>query len=553
MKLLQLASSDIRFKTLNFEPGLNIIVGQKILKDDKKETSNGIGKSLALICIDFMLGKNSKSKEIKKLKEILKKEDITLSLALEHNREVYSIDRTHNEIFINKKKLEKESDYLTFLNSLIDSKYSFRNIFGRFFRTNKDSYIEPTSQITTKEKAYQNNLINAYLLGLDLFFLEKKKELKIKSDRLNLLIKELKELQKNIDKEKEFDLLERLKDISESLDTFEIAKDFNDLKNEADILTNKIQKLRNDIAYNNRLIRNKQKIIETNYQTDIDLKKLENMYAEASFFLGKDVLNHIESVQEFHDTLFKNRKDRAIKDISLLEDNIANVEENLFTLDSRRSEILQYLENRGALEEYHSLNREKDNIKEDLEQIQRDEKSLNKYKKEQADIKLDIDQFKRKLIDLESELKEKIQFLGRAFREISEEFYNDKPGFLHIEIVDKFNTEKLYKIKPKVDGDNSSDGIIEMKIFIYDMLLYKLNPRLIGFVGHDNRLFDMVDERQIAKAFEYVDSNLSQYICSISDTKFNEAKQYTELNLDSFVRETLNETKTLFGFDFEKK
>jgi len=552
MRLLQLASSDNRFQTLNFTSGLNIIVGQKILIDDKKKTSNGIGKSLALICIDFMLGKNSTSKEVKKLKEVLKKENITFSLTFEHDSKVYNVERNHKEIFVDGKKLQKESEYILFLDSLVESEYSFRNIFGRFFRTNKDSYIEATSQVTTKENAYQNNLINASLLGLDITFLEKKKELKVKSDRLKLLIKELKELQKNIDKEKEFELLERLKEISEHLDSFEIAQDFNDLKNEADVLTTQIQKLRNDIAYNNRLIRNKQMIIDTNHQTDIDVNKLKNMYAEASFFLGEEVLNHIESVQEFHNTLFKNRKDRATKDILLLETKIENLKKGLFDLDKRRSDIFKYLEKKGALEEYHALNREKDSIKETLEQIQRDEKSLNRYKKEQADIKLEIDQFKRKLIDLESDLKDKIQFLGQSFREISEEFYNDKPGFLHIEIVEKFNTEKLYKIEPKIDNENSSDGINEMKIFIYDMLLYKLNPTLIGLVGHDNRLFDMVDERQIGYAFDYVHKNLSQYICSVSDTKFKEAKQYSELNLDSFVRATLNETQKLFGFDFEK-
>lgn len=552
MKLIQLTSSDIRFQTLNFESGLNIIVGEKVLTNDKKKTSNGIGKSLALICIDFMLGKNSTSKEVKKLKEVLKKENITLSLAFEHKQKNYNIDRTYNEIFIDGEKLQKEREYLSFLDSLVESEHSFRNLFGRFFRTNKESYIEATSQVTTKEKAYQNNLINASLLGLNLTFLENKKELKIKNDRLKLLIKELRELQKNIDKEKEFELIERLGEISEHLDSFEIAQDFNDLKNEADTLTIQIQKIRNDIAYNNRLIRNKEMIIDTNHQTDIDLNKLKNMYAEASFFLGDEVLNHIESVQEFHNTLFKNRKDRAKKDISLLEANTGSIETGLFDLDKRRSDIFKYLEKRGALEEYHSLNREKDNIKENLEQIQRDEKSLNKYKKEQADIKLEIDQFKRNLIDLESDLKDKIQFLGKSFREISEEFYNDKPGFLHIEIIEKFNTEKLYRIEPKIDNENSSDGINEMKIFIYDMLLYKLNPKLIGLVGHDNRLFDMVDERQIGYAFDYVHKNLSQYICSVSDTKFKEAKQYSELNLDNFVRVTLNETQKLFGFDFEK-
>jgi len=552
MKLLQLTSSDNRFHTLNFTSGLNIIVGEKLLITDKKQTSNGIGKSLALICIDFMLGKNTASKEIKNLKEVLEKENIRLSLTFEHKNKSYSIDRTHNEIFMNGDKFKKESEYLLFLDTLVDSEHSFRNILGRFFRTNKESYINATSQVTTREKSYQNNFINASLLGLDLSFLKKKKNLKEKSDRLKVLIKELKELQKSLDKEKEFELLERLKELSQNLNNFEIAKNFNDLKDEADTLTSQIQQMRNDIAYNNRLIRNKKDTIATNNQIDIDINKLENMYAEASFFLGEEVLNHIEAVQDFHNTLFKNRKNRATKDINILETTIKSIKIELFDLDKRRSKVLKYLENKGALEEYHALNREKDFIKENLEQIQRDEKSLMKYKKDEAKIKLEIDQFKLELIDLESELKEKIQFLGQSFREISEEFYKDKPGFLHIEILEKFNTERLYKIEPKIDNKNTSDGINEMKIFIYDMLIYKLNPNLIGLVGHDNRLFDMVDERQIGYAFDYANHNISQYICSISDTKFKESKQYSELNLDDFVIKTLNETKKLFGFDFEK-
>ena len=83
MKLIQLSSSDVRFKPINFEDGLNIIVGQKILKNDKKKTSNGIGKSLSLICIDYLLGKGTQSKEIKKLKALLEKEQIILSLILD--------------------------------------------------------------------------------------------------------------------------------------------------------------------------------------------------------------------------------------------------------------------------------------------------------------------------------------------------------------------------------------------------------------------------------------------------------------------------------------
>ena len=548
---MQLSSSDSRFQTLNFKSGLNIIVGQKAFKEDKKQTSNGIGKSLALICIDFMLGKGSSSKEIKKLKKVLKEKNIILTLAFEHNGIHYEVSRSDSKIWLFDALYEKDSDYIEFLDSLLNVEYSFRNLFGRFFRTNTESYIEAINQITTKEDGYNNNLINAYLLGLDLEFLEKKKLLKVEDKRLKLLLRELKALQKNVDKEKEYELSEKLKNIELNLSKFTIEKDFKNLKQEADTLTSRLQKLRNNIAYNKREIRNKKNIISVNHQMDIDVNKLKEMYSEAKFFLDEDILNHIEAVKEFHETLFKNRKNRAIKDIEKLEKSIEIIEIESMELDKRRSEIFKYLENKGALEEYHSLQKEKDTIKDALNDMQSNEKSINKFKKDQADIKLKIDKFKRELIDFEEIMKERIAFLGKSFREISEEFYDDKPGFLNIEILEKFNTEKLYKIEPEIKGDGS-DGIKEMKIFIYDMLIYKLNSQLIGLVGHDNRLFDMVDERQISKAFEYTNSNLSQYICSISDTKFDEVKLHSEVDFDKFVIKNLNEKKKLFGFDFDR-
>ena len=375
--------------------------------------------------------------------------------------------------------------------------------------------------------------------------------LKEKSDRLKVLIKELNELQKSIDKEKEIEFEEKLAKIEKDLATFEIAEDFNQLKDEADILTSEIQQIRNKIAYFNREVRNKNFIISSNNQLDIDVNKIASMYEEAKFFLGEDTLAHINAVKDFHETLFNNRKKKALLDIERYEKDIKILNDNEKLKDKRRSEIFKYLENKGALEEYHSLNIEKDRLKTYLEEIQRNQKSLKSFKKEQADIKIEIDHFKRELIELEDKIKDRIEFLKKAFREISEEHYEDKPGLLDIEINDDFKTDRLYNIEPIIKGD-SSDGINEMKIFVYDMLIYKLNPDLIGLIGHDNRLFDMVDERQIAKAFTYANNNLKQYICSISDTKFEEAQKHCEIDLNKFVRRNLNEKDKLFGFDFEE-
>ena len=550
MKIKLLTSSDPRFQTLEFHDGLNIIVGEKVFKEDKKKTSNGIGKSLSLICIDYMLGKGTQSKEVSKLKKILEEHKIKLTLLFEHNDKQYTVERTYNKIWLNDYEYKKESEYLDFLNSLVDVEFSFRDVFSRFFRTNKESYQSAIYQVTTSEKAYNNNRINAFLLGLDLEYLNKKKELKEKSDRLKSLIKDLSELQKEVDKEREFELLERLKKIEKDLESFEIAEDFNDLKQEADLLTEKIRDLRNKIAYFKREVRHKERIIKVNKQVDIDIELLKDIYAETKFFLPDETLAHIEAVKEFHNTLFSNRIKRATKDIKKLEKDISLLEKEVEKIDKNRAEILKYLENKGAMEEYHSLVEQKEQIVETLNEMKRKEGLLKEFKKEQADIKLEIDKFKRELIDLEEKLSIKIKRLGQMFREISEEHYDDKPGYLDIEIIDKFNTDKLYKIEPEIKGDGS-DGINEMKIFIYDMLIYKLNPNLIGLVGHDNRLFDMVDERQVAKALNYAHKNVKQYICSISDTKFEGAKDISEINLEKFIIKKLNEKHKLFGFDFD--
>lgn len=549
MRLIQLSSSDTRFKAITFELGLNIIVGEQVLKNDKKKTSNGIGKSLSLVCIDFMLGKGSQSKEIKKLKEVMEKEKISLTLTFEHNGKIYEVTKNHNKTWLNDVEYKKEGEYITFLNTLIPD-HTFRNIFVRFFRTDKKSYINAVDQVDP-DKPYNNNLINAYLLGLNLEYLEKKKTLRTKHERLQILIKELNLLSKSINKEKEFEYEEKLKKIEKDLESFEIAEDFNDLKNEADNLTAEIVKIRNLMAFNHREIRNKKNIISINQQADIDIFKLSRMYEEAKFFLGEEVLAHIQAVKEFHETLFKNRKEKAAKDIDIHTRENSQLDSKLNALDTRRSEIFKYLEHKGALEEYHSLNKEKDSIKSKLEEIQRTQKSLKSFKEEQADITVEIGQFKRDLIELEEKIQERIEFLGKSFREISEEHYDDKPGLLDITINDGFKTDKLYNIEPIIKGDGS-DGINEMKIFIYDMLIYKLNPTLIGLVGHDNRLFDMVDERQIAKAFQYVSNNLSQYICSISDTKFNEVKKHVTLDWENIVKRNLSEKDKLFGFDFDQ-
>lgn len=506
MKLLRLSSDYKDFQSIEFTDGLNIIVGTKTETNKNEKTSNGVGKSLSLRCIDFLFGKDRYAEEIKKA---LEENDITLNLLFSQDNKQYFVERNDKNIFLNEKEINIKQ-YQEFLYEIniknqipdnINKKIlSFRNIFARFFRTSRESYMNPLRQIK-QEKSYQNNYMNAFLLKLDLVYLEQKSHLKAKQDKLKETIKQLSAHENNevINRKKEFELEEKLKEITTNLASFKIAENYYELEKRLNNLTQSIETLRNQKLMKARQIQSKNNIIKVNKQFDIDIAKITNIYQEVKFFFEKSPINHIEAVKNFHNTLFENRKNKAIKDKKILKIEVERLTLDINNMDEERMKLYKDLENKGALEEYQTLIKK---IVGELENIRRTKKVITDLKNKEADLKIEIDKFKKKLVGFEGEIDIKIRQLGQYFREISSIFYKDNKGYLDIKINRNFKTEKLYDIAVTIDTDKS-DGISNMKVFIYDILIYKLNPNLIGFVGHDNILFDSIDERQIAQALKY--------------------------------------------------
>lgn len=66
MKLLILRSNNVKFKTIKFKDGLNILAGLQLSSAEKK-TYNGIGKSFSLTLLHLLLGaKLDKTKQKEK-------------------------------------------------------------------------------------------------------------------------------------------------------------------------------------------------------------------------------------------------------------------------------------------------------------------------------------------------------------------------------------------------------------------------------------------------------------------------------------------------------
>ena len=107
MKLLQLTSENPKFRAINFESGLNIVVGSQLTAEQKKSI-NGIGKSMSLSLIHYMFGSTFKTKSEKKLEEYLAKYG-AFELTFSHKKKEYRIkkDFSQSEFYINEEKITK--------------------------------------------------------------------------------------------------------------------------------------------------------------------------------------------------------------------------------------------------------------------------------------------------------------------------------------------------------------------------------------------------------------------------------------------------------------
>ena len=77
-----------------------------------------------------------------------------------------------------------------------------------------------------------------------------------------------------------------------------------------------------------------------------------------------------------------------------------------------------------------------------------------------------------------------------------------------------------YTLDARIE-DDSSDGVNEVRIFCFDLLLLLCQKSNLQFIFHDSRLFANMDPRQREMLFRIVnetcEQNDFQYICSINE------------------------------------
>lgn len=538
MQLISLTANRDSFKPVVFNSatGINIIVAKQKNpeKSDKGDTTNGVGKSLLIAIIHFCLGSSSK----KAFKDSLSGWEFTLKFRIK-NLEYTSIRSTDKQgkIRLNGEEITTR-EFNGKLKKLVFEipddigELSFRSLIPFFIRPTKASYNDEKNPKAVN-KPFQVQMINAYLLGLDVLLAQEKHHLKLEKDRIKDLVKNLKNDnylkdfftgKKDVSLSKQ-ELSDRIDQLEYNLKNFNVAEDYYDIKQQADQLKQDIERLHQQLELIKIQISN---IDESRkISPDIERNKIEQVYKEASVLLQDQAIKQLAELEKFYEHLSRNREKRLLDQKNELLRKAKLFE---ITKHSKSSELdgkLKYLDAHQALDMFTKLSNNLSDLRSKKENLEQYEELLGSYSEESRKIsKLQLDESEKTATYLK-DASEVIARTNDFFRTLVKRFYPKAAAGITIHNNEGENQIR-FDIDAKIEFDKS-DGISNVKTFCYDMtLLLKGYGHNVDFIFHDSRLLEGIDPRQkfdlITILKEYIEGSSKQYIITVNYNQLEEIK-----------------------------
>ena len=573
------------FHTVNFSGGLNVILADRTEKSTEKDTCNGLGKSTLIEIIDFCLGSRAtkgKGLIIEPLEQWAFTTDITIGDArvritrsvAEHGRIVIDgkttnwpeqpdiDDRTGEHVF----KVEEWRNLLGrtlfgLLRSADQYKYkpSYRSLVSYFIRKRPDAYTSPFRHFR-QQKTWDFQLHTAYLLGMNWENASIWQELKDREEGVKAIEKAIRtgamegyvgtigELETQ-----RIQLEQQTSTAKKALDTFKVHPQYESIQKDADRLTKKIHRLANrNVSDRKRLSRYEESIAD---ERPPGTMSLERLYKESGLVFPNAVKRTMEEARTFHQRIITNRRDFLASEISRIQKTISDRELKIAELTDKRAEVMQILQTHGALQEMTKLQESHVALQGSLERIQarlREMKTLKTTKREVKAAKAELAKTAKRDHEQRREIWSKAV---RLFNEHSQALYKS-PGKL---VIDVGETGYKYKVDIERSG---SEGIEKMKIFYFDLAVLQLqmeNRSGIDFLIHDTFMYDSVDARQRALAFERAHQITQalggQYICTINSDMVPSIDFSDDFKFEEHVRLTLSDATpagSLLGIRFER-
>ncbi len=579
-------STHTKFRSPCFENGLNLFIVEKTDMSTDKQTRNSAGKSSLLEIIHFIFGSDSDKNAFYNREAFI---NDFFSVELELNGKSYVVSRgalKPSRIYFDNRididldmnfELEHDQELGLFYSSVNDwkkaageylfsipsvgkSKYSpsFRAILSYLVRREVSGGMMEPKKNARQQQPYDEQINLSFLLGLDWTLSSDFQVLRDKEKALKELKKSLKQgfldtfVESPANLRSQIAVLEgKIKNMQLNLSTFNLLPEYRKYEEELTRINIEIKTCIDKNTIESELLKSLENSVEEAISPNYD--SLQELYKESIQVFPEIVKKRFEEVQNFHDSVIKNRKLYLEAEITRMKNSITNRGTDISRLTQRQTFVMDLLHTHGALEQYNKLNSDLLKKQAELEDLKKKLKTAMDI--EDAKPRLDMERaaLTLKIGQNIEENNERISKAIQRFENISSTLF-EKTGLLTVE-----NTANGVAIDVTKQGDKSK-GIKSMQIYCFDMALVSLlceQGEKIDFVIHDSHLFDAVDSRQVAHAL-VTGKNLAtqynfQYIVTMNSDQIPYKDLPDDFEIDSVIaqpRLTDTDDGGLFGLRF---
>lgn len=567
MFLVQLTILDYlnnNIRDVKFNPrGLNLVVGI----NNAKGTTNNIGKTTLIRCIDFCL--NGKMEQLYKDKEFKNSINEDIFNFLKNKQPIFKLickDESGDLVYEISRKVLFDDEVFTFENSISlngtiiendfeielkkiffnssGKKPSFRQLIPKFIRKDEQQisnvlkYLHPTTPYTEYEKIHlflfgfnaKKILQNKSELELDLKRNKKAKDAlgsRFNATDLKQILKiTKKDLEKLYEQRNKFQLDDKyeleekqLKQIQLSI--MKIERNISELNLKKSINKRKLEELKDGIF-------------------DGDTKTLKLLYDEAKFY-SNDLHKSFDDVVSFHNKMITNEMDYITSKISTLDTDLEQLVSNRDIFSKQYSELMMKLSKTGSLAEYTKLNEQIEKLAEKKGQDEKLLDELAKLELEISNINKELEKVKVELDENLKDFNDKLAIFNESFSNYSKILY-DTEFFVSYEPEDdpiRFYTKNI--------GGNEGSGKKQAIISAFDLayidFITKLGFNFPHFLAHDK--VELIDIKKLELLFDISNHIDGQFIVPIIYDKIED--NYSEYKKNGFIILELSESKKFFN------
>ncbi|MEV5704524.1 ABC-three component system protein [Actinoallomurus sp. NPDC052274] len=578
--LRRLGSGDQRFKTVEFGPGLNLLVAERDDISTDTDSRNGSGKSSVIELLHFLLGARNENKALW-VREGLR--ECTFDLSLDWPERASPLRVSRSGVQPGKVRLEPDITRSASEGlfepaaevSLKDWQWAIERdlyrvpgeaaqVSGRAMlsfamrRVDRGGFLDPTKAVT--QQSPHDAMVNlCYLFGLDSGLAAEYRNLSNQEATRKKLVEAAKDpawgkiVGRSAELRGEIGAVEqRVHELQAQIDEFRVVPEYENIRREADELDKQIRELRaaDDIDRRN---------LQDMRQAAADVNEPDDRYLESAFnqlnvVLGPEVRRRFDEVRSFHRTVVLNRERQLRDEIDRTERALEQRARERDRLGDRQAALLRTLNSGGALDALtalqYSLAREQAHL-ESLRHRFQAAQTLEASRREIEAKRLELEDA------MVTDIEERDSVTDNAnalFNQYARRLYGDGGNPY---LVFQPSRQRM-KIEAHIEDDGSR-GIHSMVIFCFDLTLAVTAHRAgrgPDFLVHDSHLYDGVDERQVARALELAaevtEAESMQYIVTMNSDDLNKAAT-VGFDPDPYVIEphlTDQPDGGLFGFRF---